>query len=93
MMGEVQGECNHSLIQQIFVDCLLHARHMARRTECGGLVLRELTLPWEKLALRNESLCPVLLSVMEARWPLEMTTWYVTLTRVKKYFSEKMALE
>lgn len=62
MMGEVQGECNHSLIQQIFIDCLLHARHMAWRTECGGLVLRELTLPWEKLALRNESLCPVLLS-------------------------------
>lgn len=58
-----------------------------------GLVLRKLTLPWEKRALRNESLCPVLLSVMEARSPLEMTTGYMTLTRVKEYFSEKMALE
>lgn len=59
MIGDVQDKCNHSFIQQIFVDCLLNARHMAPRTVCMGLVLREFTLPWKDLALRNEFLYPV----------------------------------
>lgn len=88
MIGDVQGECNHSFVPQIFVDCLLHAL----KTVYGGVVLRELTLPWKNLALGNESLYPILLSVTKARSPLEMATGYLTQMRVKEYISKKEAL-
>lgn len=47
----------------------------------------------EEPALRNLSLCSVLLSVRETRSALEMDARHLTLIRVKEFFSKKATLK